>query len=317
MSAVTPPPGLAAIEGAARHESARVDASKSPEVPSDWGTKGEFILVRPLLNGRDVGWFIFDTGASGCTITAEAAAKAGLPAIGTTRIQGQFDTVVYRCDSLQVGPMTLEGLNMAGLDMHHSSMAFGHQVAGILGRNVCSSAIVELDGPAREVRLIDPDTPPPIADVASSSKGAVWIPIEMQRGLPWLRCTYGSGAVGLFVLDTGANATVHFLGSAVERHQLTHASGVTLNGRRRQITFGATTPIDVGTIDSFMIGGRQFGPLAAAFAEPGDAPSRVLSEGDGMIGMGFMKHFVVTLDEPRERVSFADPSTGPSRDDGR
>lgn len=296
MSAVPPPPGLTEAERPDGHVAARFDTAASAETESDWGKNATFILLHPMINGHDVGWFIFDTGASGCAITSVAAAKAGLPATGTTRLQGETRTTVYHADTLRVGPLTLAGLNMTGLNMSRSSGAFGREVVGILGRNVCTSAIVELDGPGRVVRLHAPGD--------SNATAQAWIPVEMRRNLPHVRCDYAGAGSGLFVIDTGADATVHFLGSAVERHALTQAGGVRITGGRTQITFGSVGRIKEGTVQDFRIGPRQYGPLTATFATPGDSPSNVLPDVDGLIGLGLMREFTVFLDEAHGRVSF-------------
>ena len=40
------------------------------------------LLVRPVVNGRPAGWFIFDTGAGVCCVTSSSVAERGLEQIG-------------------------------------------------------------------------------------------------------------------------------------------------------------------------------------------------------------------------------------------
>jgi len=217
--------------------------------------------------------------------------------LGTTRLQGETSITVYRANTLRVGPLTLAGLNLTDLNMRRSSGAFGRPVVGILGRNVCSGAIVEIDGPGRAVRLHDPEGDSDIGALAS-------VPDEMHTNLPQVRCAYPGVADGLFVIDTGADATVHFFASAVARHGLAQAKGVTITGCKHHITFGSLSRIDADSVDSFRIGGHLFGAPAATFARPGDAPSKTLPGADGLIGMGLMWACTVFLDETHGRVSF-------------
>lgn len=108
------------------------------------------------------------------------------------------------------------------------------------------------------------------------------------------------------MLDTGADATVHFFASAVERHDLTRSSGVKITGGKTQITLGTIGRIDEGTVEGFWFGGssaQSAGPVTATFARPGDALSKLLSNVDGLVGMGFMRVHVVFLDEGRSRVA--------------
>lgn len=311
MSAVAPSGSLAKVEIGESIPAQSFLPGEPAEVESDWGDDGEFVLLHPMINGRDVGWFIFDTGASGCTITASAAKRAGLSPIGCTRLQGETLTTVYRCPTLQCGPLTLSDLNVTGLNMSRASSAFGRPVVGILGRDICRSAVVELDGYARAVRLHDPVA----FDASSRAKGLAWHGISLDRQLPHITCAYGGPAQGppiaegRFVLDTGANATIHFFAGAVERSDLTHSPGVTLTGTKTQITFGTIGRIDEGTVQGFWFGGSDtapMGPVAATFARAGDTPSQTLKDADGLVGMGFLRGHVVYLDESRSRVAITD-----------
>lgn len=302
MSPVPPHAGLRPIESPDAHAAARFDGRAPREIESDWGPEGTFVLVHPILNGRDVGWFLFDTGASGCTITAVAAAAAGLPAIGSTLLQGTEPSTLYDCDSLTLGPLTLTGLHMTGLNFHHASGAFGRPVVGILGRNVCASSVVELDGPRRSVRLHDPDG-------VRLADERLAVAVTLRYGVPFLRATFPAASDsgrrdGLFLLDTGADVAVHFVAAAVESAGLAHAPGVRITGGGHQRTFGSLARVDTGSIDVFEVGAQQFGPLAVTFARSGDLEARALRDADGLIGMGLLRTCTVFLDEPHGRITF-------------
>ncbi len=306
MSAVPPPQGLEPLPDPTSHDTAVVDRAAPAEVESEWGRGGSFVLVHPTVNGRDIGWFILDSGASGSTITAQAARAAGLDAAGTTRIQGTEVTTVFRCRELRVGPLRFEGIHLTGLDMHRSSQAFGREIAGILGRNVFESAVVVLDGPSRTVRLHDPAAADAVAGAVSAS-AVEWLPITMVRELPQVPVTFAGDHSGSFILDTGADASIHFFHGTVTECGLLQSPGVHPAGTKTQVTFGSRATVRDGTIDDLRIGSRQVGPISATFAEPGDAPSRRLEGSDGLVGMGLMRRFVVVVDEPGARVAFVTP----------
>ncbi len=297
MSAVPPAPGLQPLHAPQEHASVTLDPDADTMVESDWGNKGRFVLVHPLVNGRDVGWFILDSGASGCTITGDAAHSAGLEAIGAARLQGEALTTVFRCESLRLGALTLAGLNMTGLNMSRSSNAFGRRIAGILGRNVFAGTLVELDGPGRRVRLLSPDANEP-------ASGEVRHAIEQHHGLDYVRCRYAGGAPGLFVLDTGADACVHFFEQADTKTGIRSAPGTRITGHKTQVTFGSTGRIDTGFVAPFAIGEQPFGEVEASFAGEGDGPSKRLPDADGMIGMGLIQQHIVRINEARGWVSF-------------
>ena len=300
MSEVSPRAGLQPVRDPTAHASAVVEPRNTGEIASFWGAEATFILVNPMVNGLHLGWFILDSGASGSTITGRGARDAGLDEIGTAMIQGTTATTVFKAHTLDLGHLRFTDLHLTGIDMHWASLVFGRDIAGILGRNVFESAIVVIDGPGRSVSLLDPATEP-------MQEGIEWLPLTMLRGLPHVRARYGNAGEGAFVLDTGADATVHFFESAVDRHALLEAAGVRLERTKTQITFGSQGRIDEGSIEDFTLGSVQFGPLTATFARRNDAPSKYLEGVDGIIGMGLMRACVVIIDEPRQRVAFVQP----------
>lgn len=56
-------------------------------------------LVRPLINGREVGYFIFDTGASGFVLDPAVAAELGLEGFGELQVTSMVGKVAsrFRC----------------------------------------------------------------------------------------------------------------------------------------------------------------------------------------------------------------------------
>lgn len=317
MSAVPPTADLQPVKDPTLHERVRFDVRVPALVDSDWGRLGSFILVHPKVNGRDIGWFILDSGASGCTITGDAARRAGAVEIGTTLIQASAATTVYRCDSLELGPMRFEGLHITGLDMERSMQVFGHPIAGILGRNVFESAIVVLNGPTRSVHFFDPAAPNAMERAETMARvsspgfragmdaGAIeWIPLALRRELPHVPVRFDGENEASFILDTGADATIHFFDDTVERHALLESQGVRITGTKTQVTFGQRASISDGVIEDLRLGAAQVGPCSASFARPGDGVSKHLSESAGLVGMGIMREFVVVVDEPGSRVAF-------------
>jgi hypothetical protein len=299
MDVVPPEPGLRPLDHPEAHQGQRFEPGIDPEVDSDWGDRGEFILVKALVNGRDVGWFIFDTGASGCVITPEGARGAGLVGVGRTAMADGRETTVYRSAELRVGPLTLSGLNMTGLHLGNARSAFGRPVAGILGRNVCTPGIVEIDGPARTLRLLGPGADDVPADA--------WMPLDTADGLARVRCGYAGENDGPFLIDTGANAGVHFFGSTVERRGLADAPGVRMTGSATQITFGSVDGLKVGTVDDFRVGALQCGPVDATFVLGADPVSHAVTGADGLIGMGLLRRQRMYLDESGGRVALRGP----------
>jgi hypothetical protein len=136
------------------------------------------LLVRPLVNGQDLGWFILDTGASGLTITPGAAERIGLAAVASTTIQGQLPTTVYQAQSLEIGQLTLLNPRFAGLDMPWSKIYFGERVQGICGWDVFAHSIVEIDMREHRVSIHEPTT--------FTSPIDQWTSFDLVNGRPHL-----------------------------------------------------------------------------------------------------------------------------------
>ena len=73
--------------------------------------RSSHVLVRPLINGIDVGPFILDTGASGLVISKNAAEKLRLRAFGEVFVSGVAGKVpcqFRRADTLSLGPVIID-----------------------------------------------------------------------------------------------------------------------------------------------------------------------------------------------------------------
>ena len=210
---------------------------------------------------------------------------------------------------------TLTGLNLKG-----ARPAFGRDLAGILGQEICQTAVVEIDAARRSIRLHDPNGEEHawLTSLSTDSESVRWAPIEMHNGLPHVRCRYGgahdthtdaggeatTAAEGLFVIDTGSDGSVHFFGPAVARHDLLNSSGVRITGRRTRMCYTYRERVPVGTIASFRIGGMEIGPVEdVTFGDADDGAAGLLPHADGIIGVELLKRFVLVLDQPRGRLA--------------
>src|SRR4051794_29733801 len=65
------------------------------------------LLVRPRINGREVGWFFVDTGATGMVISPAAARAAGMEEGGRVHVVGasKFDATGWHCRVFELGPL--------------------------------------------------------------------------------------------------------------------------------------------------------------------------------------------------------------------
>lgn len=86
----------------ANRGSVRFDESERAEVKIE-KARSSHVLVRPLIDGVDVGPFILDTGASGLVISSKAAAELDLHAFGEVFVSGVAGKVPCQFRRAKVG----------------------------------------------------------------------------------------------------------------------------------------------------------------------------------------------------------------------
>jgi len=94
------------------------------------------VLVHPLVNGKDVGWFILDSGADTMIIDSSVADSLGLPKVGKEAVMGVGGSVQepFRVSKeFSLGPAKISGVTFIQIDLKDLSSAFGVKLCGIVG----------------------------------------------------------------------------------------------------------------------------------------------------------------------------------------
>lgn len=253
------------------------------------------VLVRPLVNGRDVGWFILDSGAGAMVIGPRAASRAGLDALGEVHVHGVGGSEKARFrmgGRFELGPLGIEGLRFVELDLDFLSSAFGVTVGGIVGYDLFARAIVELDVEAPAVRLFDPTT--------YQLRAGQWDEVLLSHKHPAVRARFEGGHEGIFRLDTGAGGTVTLHAPVVERLGLLEGR-TTTGGRAGGI--GGVSENRRGPLEWFELGGVRFERPMVEFskAERGAFADDYLM---GNVGTGLLEAFTVVFDHAHKRIAF-------------
>jgi hypothetical protein len=297
MTPVTPPPDLEPVTpaGAAAPGQSVLDPDVPPHVQLTRG--GSARLVRPLINGTDVGWFVLDTGVAGMLISSAAAEQAGLPAVGATRLSDGSITTVFGGETFRLGPLTVRGTKYAAADFPRSHVTFGQPVDGFCAYDVFARAVFELDLGHERIGLYDSAT----YDLDDGQ----WQDLILDHNLPHVWCRFADGHEGLFLLDAGYAGSVQLFRHVVEQYEL-------LEDRRTRVrtilTFGAQTIVRQGALAWFEIGPLRLEPVEVQFASgpsplyPGSART------SGVVGADLLRRLRVVFDYGRERVALI-PST--------
>lgn len=285
---------------------ARFDADASPEVALKRAPTGH-TLVRPRVDGADLGWFVLDTGAGQSAIAPAAAEKLNLERVGTVPMASAYGTgptAVYRGRSLALGPVSIAGPFFIEMDLDFLTEPLGVAVSGIVGYDLISRCVVEIELASDSVKLFDPER---------YDGGAVpWRDLILHQRLPAVEARFEGDRKGAFRLDLGAGGgagNVLFHSPAVRELGLVGDRQVT-RGELGGQGFAA------GRIAWFELAGHRFeNPQVLFFlGESGPTADAYLT---GNIGARFLEAFRIILDYRRDRIALIDLSHGGAKPGAR
>jgi len=124
-----------------RAKNTNFDLTESPEITIKQAKSGH-IFVKPLINGEQVGWFLFDSGAGSSMLTQELIDKFDFERVANTvtggigGIAGYYD--IYHGGELKLGPLSIKDLNYKVYNPNRSmaSKILGEPVVGVLGWDI-------------------------------------------------------------------------------------------------------------------------------------------------------------------------------------
>ena len=257
------------------------------------------VLVRPVVDGREVGWFVFDSGAGGLVIDDDIADSLNLRGFGkvvAVGVSGRTDARFREASSLRLGPLEISDPLFVELSLDFLEGAFGVPVAGLVGYDVLAHSIVLFDQENRVER-------DPILEIHAPDSGvfadATWSKLTLDERLPCIEASFEGGHSGLFKIDTGASGNLTFHAPAVKRFDL--ARGRKLQ-QRRTAGVGGVGRSWSGKVDWLEIAGQRFEDLEVEFAD-----GKVGAFADvytmGNLGQGLLGNFRLVFDYGRERIA--------------
>lgn len=253
------------------------------------------LLVHPRIDGQDLGWFIFDTGAGTNCISNSVVDRLGGEPFGEVPAKGVGGTVLsrfWRAGALELGPVTIADPIFIGLDLEFLNAPFGVEVGGIIGYELLARCTVEFDLEAPYIALFDPEH--------YELEGGTWTEVLLDGRLPCVRASL-EGREGVFKLDTGAAGDTITVHSPAVRELGLLEGRTTRAGRAGGV--GGQVPVRDGNLESFELGGHQFGAIPASFATTDEgvfANPYVW----GNLGGRVMSPFLLVFDYPHRRLGF-------------
>lgn len=248
--------------------------------------RGAVASVEAQLDGRSVGRFLIDTGASINAVTQHVADQLRMRAEGRTWVEtsdGGAGASFRRGADFALGPFSHRDGVFLELDGEALKESFRTPLAGICGYDFFARCRVELS--ATTITLQSPhDDPWPDG-----------IPVWFEGRVPVVHCRCPQGDLALAV-DTGSAGQVVLHPPAVWR------LGFKV-GRPRFRGRGLTGVISFArrTIPWLDVGGVRFERVELMLSTAGDrGPSGIAT--DGTIGWGLLKRMVLGLDYPHRQI---------------
>jgi hypothetical protein len=253
------------------------------------------------INGKGPVNFLVDTGADRGVMDAERAAALGLEGQGKEVLRGagagQLESTNIAHPVYGLGPLQVPNSALSTAPLKALSLREGRYMEGIMGYEVLSQFVVELDYAGSALRFHDPDT-------FQAPAGAVVIPFTLIDTKPLVEVVVelpdGRSIPARMIVDTGNRAALLLATPFVDQHHLVDTVGKTLDA-----------PLGFG------VGGRTQQLLTRLKAlKLGDlrieAPVTALSRGtkgadgdrdvNGNIGGDLLRRFTAYFDYKRGRM---------------
>jgi outer membrane lipoprotein-sorting protein len=259
------------------------------------GSPGHPTYVRPLIDGKDVGWFHFDTGADAMMIDNRIADELQMPIIAESKVVAadgnQRSVTIRKGKTFQLGRVTIKDPVYVAGDLSNMNAPAGEKRAGFCGYPLLARVIVEVIDGGKSVALYDPST-------YRLSKGK-WEDLSLIDFTPSVTAHLEGNRQGLFMLDTGASGTVYINSKFSKEQKL-------LEGRKTVDATVSSSGGDfknaVGSLEWFELAGYKFMNPKVSFRIAGVGYE---AEGvAGVVGRVFMRPFKVVFNYPERRIAF-------------
>jgi hypothetical protein len=279
-------------------------AQKAPDpvvIPFELVTR--HILIRVKINNSGPLWFIFDTGDKVAIVDLQRAKSLGLTLQGEVNVGGA-GAGTLKGSTVRDASLTVIGVEgnlqpvllaipLAGLEPR-----FGHDIDGIIGADFIKQFVVEIDYPARVLRLHDKNK------FVYAGSGEILPLTFVHGGHPIIdaevTATGRLPVKGRFVLDFGSGASLALHRPFVEQHSLPAPSQKTI---RLIGAGGAGGKIAgrSGRVAELRIGKFQIDNPLTLFSED-KSGAFASSEIQGNIGAMILSKFKALLDYGRDRI---------------
>jgi hypothetical protein len=270
------------------------DAAKPATVEATFAGRTH-IMVRALVNGQDVGWFLLDSAAGAMVIDKALADSLHLERLnhGTALgVGGTFESSARAVDKFEIGPMTLRNVRFGDYDFSSFNRGSGPRIAGTIGAPLYRRAVVVTNWKGPTVEIYD--------RASFKLEKGVWQPLRFSSDNPAVLGRVAGTPESWYRLDTGASGFLTVHAPFVEKWKLLEGRETTASSSSG---LGGVVSARTGTIKWFELGSHRFDNPTVVFstATSGSFTEPYLA---GNIGIDMLKSFTVVLDFTGSRAAF-------------
>lgn len=252
------------------------------------------LLVQPKINGKVLGWFIFDTGAGITCFSQKLADEMGIEQVGAVQalgVGGSVTSPLYRLASFELGPITFERDIAMGLDLAFLTKPLGRPIAGIVGYDVLARCVTEFSLSEGRVALHNP---------ATYRREGTWANLHLPARVPAVDANV-EGHAGIVRLDSG------FSGKGLAIHYPAVQQFKMLEGREtkpsRDGGVGGSVRTAAGILKWIEFAGNRVESVETVFVL--EAKGAFASPYTfGVMGGPLMRQFRIVIDYPGRKIAF-------------
>lgn len=260
------------------------------------------IFLPVFLKGKKF-YMLLDTAVTPSVIDLAVAQDLGFPLdtgnAGESAGRGNNPVAVYPTEitSLRLGGKRLNTkIEAVAADLKRLSKSAGRPLHGILGYSFFNDRIIQIDYPARKVRLLQ--TPIKI-NKRNKCVETYEIPLEFLLNdiAPLTKIRVNSQEIPV-TIDTGSSLILELFPEAVKQLKLEEV----LKDAQKGTISGANGQADVysSKLDSVGLGAFVLKKPVVTFADP----KQLTGQRVGNLGNGFLKNFLLTFDYKNKKIIF-------------
>lgn len=259
------------------------------------------VFIQVTVNHSAPLWFIVDSGAGDLLINKRIAETIGLKLQDRSQTFGvgkdPVEVFVTEAASVSLGKLCSFRKRMLALSMDTFEAYFGRDVAGIIGHDLFSRFVVEIDYLTGVLTLHNPQT------YSYAGKGES-LPITINGKLAEVQATIklpGKDPVAAkLILDTGAHLAIALNQPFVESHKLLQSASRTVKDPWSP-GLGGDAELLLTRASYLRLGETTLSDPVIAFSQD-RAGSLASTAFDGIIGGELLRRFKVIFDYPRRSV---------------